>query len=185
VQDVVGVERQGDAPEHRTKREAHVERRVHVGAGLHAFVSRQHVDRVGAVCRATERADDLHADGHGDVTLEPGDERPHREHRGLTRRADRPHLLGSEAVDELAHREGRQERGDAGDGQAEADLGGGEPDDLGEEDRRTGHERALAQGEEQGLDREPSGQGRRWARVAEDGCESHRKILLPTPTDVA
>ena len=40
---------------------------------------------------------------------------------------------------------------DAGDGQAEADLGGGQPDDLGEEDRAAGEEGALADREEDRL----------------------------------
>ena len=145
-------------PTQRAEGEADVERGVHVGARLHPLVGREHVDRVRAVRGATERADDLHADGHGDVALEAGDERPQREHRRLTGRAERPHLLRPEAVDELAHRQRRQERRDAGEGQAEADLGGGQPDDLGEEHRRAGHEGALAEGEEQRLGREPSGQ---------------------------
>jgi 4-oxalocrotonate tautomerase len=89
-------------------------------------------------------ADDLHADSHGDVAVEGGDERPNREHRRLPRRADGPHLLRPEAVDQLAHRQRRKEGGDPGAGQAETDLGGGQPDDPGEEDRRAGHEGALA-----------------------------------------
>ena len=67
-------------------------------------------------------------------------------------------LLRPEAVDELAHRQGRQERGDAGEGEAETDLGGGQPDDLGEEHRRAGHEGALTEGEEERLGSEPSSQ---------------------------
>jgi hypothetical protein len=98
---------------------------------------------------AAEGADDFHDDGHGDVPLEVGDERPHREHRRLPGRADGPHLLRSEAVDQLAHRERRQERSDPCAGQAETDLGGGQPDDLGEEHRRASHEGALTEGEEE------------------------------------
>ena len=37
----------------------------------------------------------------------------------------------------------------AGEGQAETDLGGGQPHDLGEEHRRAGHEGALTEGEQQ------------------------------------
>jgi hypothetical protein len=98
---------------------------------------------------SAERPDDLHDDCHRDVAVEVGDEGPHREHRRLPCRADGPHPLRPEAVDELAHRHSRQERGDAGAGQAETDVRGGEPDDLGEEHSRAGQERALTEGEQQ------------------------------------
>jgi hypothetical protein len=101
------------------------------------------------VCSASERADDLHAHGHRDVALEVGDERPDREHRRLARGAHGPHLLGTVEVDELAHRQGREEGRYAGDGEPQTDLRSGQPHDLREEHRRAGHERALAEGEEQ------------------------------------
>jgi hypothetical protein len=113
------------------------------------LVRRQYADRVGAVRRTAQGADDLHPDGHHEIALEVGDERPQREHRRLARRADGPHLLGPEPVDELAHRQGGQERCDAGARQTETHLSGGQPDDLREEHRGAGHERALAEREQQ------------------------------------
>jgi hypothetical protein len=105
-----------------------------------------------------QSTDDLHADGHRDVAREVGDERPDREHGRLADRADRPHLLRAEAVDELAHRQRSDERGDARESQAETDLGGRQPDDLREEHSGPGHERALTEREQERLHRESTGE---------------------------
>ena len=154
----VGLEGQGDAAEQRAEGEADVERGVHVGPRLHPLVRREHVDRVGAVGGAAQGADDLHGDRHRDVAAEAVDERPHREQAGLAGRAQRPHPLGPVAVDHLARRQRGDERRDAGDGQPEPDLRGAQADDLGEEHRGAGHEGALAEGEQQRLGRQSSGQ---------------------------
>ena len=64
----------------------------------------------------------------------------------------------------------------ASDGQAQSDLRGGESDQLGEEDRRAGHEGARRRSEEQGLQCQPPAQRSRRNQPPEKATQIHRMI---------
>ena len=118
------------------------------------------VERVGAPAATAGRADDLEHDDHRDelrrsrtTTARAGRAAPAtsaaaaQSRLGPTRSASRPSGTAKANDD------------DPGDRQAEADLGGGQADDLGEEDRAAGEERALADREEDRLERQPAREG--------------------------
>jgi hypothetical protein len=131
--------------------EADVEGGAHERLRVDPLLAREDVEGVGAVPGATGRADELEDDHHREERDEAVDPRPRQVERGLRRRAEHPHPLRAHPVGELAHRHREEERDDAGDGQAEPDLGGRQPHDLGEEHRAAGEEHALADREQDRL----------------------------------
>ncbi len=147
----VAVGRQRQAAGQGPEREADVACCAHVGQGAHPGVPRKDGETVGVAARPHPRPGELEGDRDRHEAGEVTDEEPAAEEDGLQQAAQDPRTPGADRIGSPPQRHREQEGDATADGQAEPDLRGGEPDDLGEVDRRAGQEGALAEGGEHRL----------------------------------
>ena len=148
-----GTGRQRDAAEQRADGEADVEGRPVVGARADPGLAGEGRQPVGRPADLAQLRGDLPADDHGDEGPEAVHEQPAQERHRLQRVADAPAGPCADPVGQAPEGDGDQELRRHADGEAEAGLGHGEPDDLDGVDGLPGDERAGAEREYRALDR--------------------------------
>jgi hypothetical protein len=147
--EAVGGER--EAAEQGAQGEPGVEPRVEVRLRAQPLLARHDVEDVGLTADVAQGLERREHHAHQQVALEGVDEGERGHRHAAAERRRRPHPLRPEAVGQPPEGVRQQERRDHRDGDRETRLGRAEADDLDQEDRARGVERALADGEEQRL----------------------------------